>query len=143
MMIPASLASSIKKAREQVDLLEGSLETLSVGSERLTELRLAFLDDKERLLAHVAQYDEADEAARARITEECEQIAARLEEHCLQLTAAGQSYGRMLRRLSAAPAAAAALERSGAVALRTEALRQTLLRLETGPAGSYLRTKVR
>lgn len=143
MNLPSSLDSAIKRARERVDLLESSLARLSDSSERLADLRLAFLDDKETLLSHVAQIDEADTATREQITEDCELIVARLEAHCVQLAELERSQRNMISRLSSIPAATAVLSSAGEVTVRRDALRRLLLRMEAGPAGTYLRTKVR
>jgi hypothetical protein len=119
------------------------LARLSDRSERLADLRLAFLDDKETLLSHVAQIDEADTATREQITEDCELIVARLEAHCVQLAELERSQRDMISRLSSIPAATAVLSSAGEVTVRRDALRRALLRMEAGPAGTYLRTKVR
>lgn len=137
MNLPSSLDSAIKRAREKVDLLESSLARLSDRSERLADLRLAFLDDKETLLSHVAQIDEADTATREQITEDCELIVARLEAHCVQLAELERSQRDMISRLSSIPAATAVLSSAGEVTVRRDALRRVLLRMETGPAGTY------
>ena len=143
MNLPSSLDSAIKRAREKVDLLESSLARLSDRSERLADLRLAFLDDKETLWSHVAQIDEADTATREQITEDCELIVARLEAHCVQLAELERSQRDMISRLSSIPAATAVLSSAGVVTVRRDALRRALLRMEAGPAGAYSRTKVR
>jgi chromosome segregation ATPase len=143
MILPVSLAAAIKKARDTVDLLENSLARLSDRSEHLAELRLAFLDDKETLWSHVAQIDEADTATREQITENCELIVSRLEAHCVQLAELERFQRDMLSRLSSTPAASAVLSSAGEVTVRRDALRRVLLRMEAGPAGTYLRTKVR
>jgi hypothetical protein len=110
---------------------------------RLADLRLAFLDDKETLLSHVAQIDEADTATREQITQNCELIVSRLEAHCVQLAELERSQRDMLSRLSSTPAATAVLSSAGEVTVRRDALRRLLLRMEAGPAGDYLRTKRR
>ncbi len=143
MNLPSSLDSAIKRAREKVDLLESSLARLSDRSERLADLRLAFLDDKETLLSYVAKIDEADTATREQITEDCELIVARLEAHCVQLAELERSQRNTISRLSSIPAATAVLSSAGEVTVRRDALRRALLRMEAGPAGTYLRTKVR
>jgi hypothetical protein len=143
MNLPSSLDSAIKWARERVDLLESSLARLSDRSERLADLRLAFLDDKEALLSRVAQIDEADTATREQIAEDCELIVARLEAHCVQLAELERSQRDMISRLSSIPAATAVLSSAGEVTVRRDALRRLLLRMEAGPAGDFLRTKRR
>lgn len=124
-------------------MLESSLARLSDRSERLADLRLAFLDDKEALLSRVAQIDEADTATREQVAEDCELISARLEAHCVQLAELEQSQRDMISRLSSIPAATAVLSSAGEVTVRRDALRRLLLRMEAGPAGDYLRTKRR
>lgn len=141
MNFPSSLTAAIEKAREKVDLLESSLARLSDRSERLAELRLAFLDDKETLLSHVGLIDEADTATREQITENCELIVSRIEAHCFQLAELERSQRDMLLRLSSAPAASAVLSSAGELTVRRDAFRRLLLRMEAGPAGTYLRTK--
>jgi chromosome segregation ATPase len=143
MNLPSSLDSAIKRAREKVELLESSLARLSDRSEHLAELRLAFLDDKETLLTRVAQIDEADTATREKITHDCELIEARLEAHCVQLAELERSQRDIISRLSSIPAATAVLSSAGEVTVRRDALRRLLVRMEAGPAGTYLRTKVR
>jgi len=143
MNLPSGLDSAIKRAREKVDLLENSLARLSDRSEHLAELRLAFLDDKETLLSRVAQIDEADTVTREQITEDFALIVARLEAHCVQLAELEQSQRDMISRLSSIPAATAVLSSAGEVTVRRDALRRLLLRMEAGPACTYLRTKVR
>ncbi len=143
MNLPSSLDSAIKRAREKVDLLESSLARLSVSSERLADLRLAFLDDKEALLSRIAQIDDADTATREQISGDCELIVARLEAYCVQLAELQRSQRDMIYRLSSIPAATAVLSSAGGVTVRRDALRRLLLRMEAGPAGTYLWTKVR
>ena len=134
MSLPSSLTSSIDKARHRVDVLQASLDRLSVEAEDLSEHRNRFVSDSEELLSRVARTEEDDLAARALILEEYQALAGRLQDYCHLLIQAGQSCRESLLRSSAAPEADAALERSSSLFISTGAVKQSFRRMQEGPA---------
>ena len=140
MSLPSSLTSSIDKARYRVDVLQASLDRLSVEAEDLSAHRNRFVADTEELLSRVARTEENDLAARALILEEYQALAGRLQEHCHHLIQAGQSCRKSLLHSSAAAEADSALERSSSLFISAASVKQSLRRMREGPAcGNTLR----
>ena len=132
------LSSYIKKARDRVSALRGTIDLLRADSEILAERRENFLHEGEQVLLSLVEIESALDSDQQQLTSEYEALISRLEDDARRLREEWIDFRRSLETYSSVHDAAYASPRSTPPLLRVQALSLLLRRMEGGPGSSLL-----
>lgn len=138
MTFPQPLIALIEAVRVRVGDLRKTIDVLREDSESLSGCRREFIADAECAQRLIGEISAADEALRDQLTADSRADIARGEEHSMLLLEAHLGFRASLEVHSSSLRAISGLQSSSVVCLRAEAIRLSSLRLQGGPAASFL-----
>lgn len=139
MTFPQPLITLIEAVRVRVDGLRKSIDLLREDAESLSGCRREFIADAECTQTLIGEISAADDALRGQLTADSRASISRGEEHSMLLLDAQRGFRASLDAHSSSMQAISWLRTSSVVCLRAEAIRLSSLRMQGGPAASFLK----